>query len=102
MERIINKPARGIGAKSIEKFQNEARTHHLSMYMAIEKMLAEGAVSGKSKTALSELMKQFGEWRQMLNVLPPDELASQILEDCGYFDMLKNDKSVERRDALKT
>ena len=95
LERIINKPARGIGAKSIEKFQNEARTHHLSMYMAIEKMLAEGAVSSKSKTALSELMKQFGEWRQMLNVLPPDELASQILEDCGYFDMLKNDKSVE-------
>ena len=95
LERIINKPARGIGAKSVEKFQTEARDHHLSMYMAIEKMLQEGAISGKSKTALSMLMKQFTEWRQMLNVLPPDELASQILEDCGYFEMLKNDKSVE-------
>ena len=95
LERIINKPARGIGAKSIEKFQNEARINHLSMYMAIEKMLREGTVSGKSKTALSSLMAQFAEWRQMLNVLPPDELASQILEDCGYFEMLKNDKSVE-------
>ena len=95
LERIINKPARGIGAKSVEKFQTEARDHHLSMYMAIEKMLQEGAISGKSKTALSMLMKQFAEWRQMLNVLPPDELASQILEDCGYFEMLKNDKSVE-------
>ena len=36
LERIINKPARGIGAKSIEKFQNEARLRHCSMYSAIE------------------------------------------------------------------
>ncbi len=39
LERIINKPARGIGAKTIEKFQIEARTNHISMFMAIEKCL---------------------------------------------------------------
>ena len=43
LERIINKPARGIGAKTIEKFENEARVNHISMFMAIEKMLKEGA-----------------------------------------------------------
>lgn len=37
LERIINKPARGIGAKTIEKFENEARVNHISMFMAIEK-----------------------------------------------------------------
>ena len=59
LERIINKPARGIGAKSVEKFQNEARFSHCSMYDAINKMLAEGAISGKAKTALSTLMNNF-------------------------------------------
>ena len=95
LERIINKPARGIGAKSVEKFQNEARFSHCSMYDAINKMLAEGAVSGKAKTALSTLMNNFEEWRKAAQVLPPDDLAQQILEDSGYFDMLKMDKSVE-------
>lgn len=95
LERIINKPARGIGAKSVEKFQNEARFSHCSLYDAINKMLAEGAVSGKAKTALSTLMNNFEEWRKAAQVLPPDDLAQQILEDSGYFDMLKMDKSVE-------
>ena len=95
LERIINKPARGIGAKSVEKFQNEAHFSHCSMYDAINKMLAEGAVSGKAKAALSTLMNNFEEWRKAAQVLPPDDLAQQILEDSGYFDMLKMDKSVE-------
>ena len=35
LERIINKPARGIGAKSVEKFQAEARTHRISLYLSL-------------------------------------------------------------------
>lgn len=100
-ERIINKPARGIGAKSIEKFQHEARSQHISMYMAVEKMLAEGSVSGKAKNNLSDLMNKFSEWRRMMNAISPDELASQILEDSGYIEMLKADKSAEAPGRLE-
>ncbi len=95
LERIINKPARGIGAKSIEKFQNEARCHHISLYDAINKMLSEGTISGKAKNALSELMGNFEEWRRQMQALPPGELAENILTDSGYFEMLKADKSAE-------
>ncbi len=101
LERIINKPARGIGAKSIEKFQNEARFHHISMYAAIEKMLTEGTISGKAKNALTDLMNKFSEWRRTMNAVTPDELASQILEDSGYIEMLKMDKSVEAPGRLE-
>lgn len=101
LERIINKPARCIGAKSVEKFQAEARTHRISLYMAIEKLLAEGGVSGKAKSALSDLMEKFAEWRRAMNAVTPDELAEQILEDSGYIDMLKMDKSVEAPGRLE-
>lgn len=94
-ERIINRPARGIGAKSVEKFQAEARANRMSLYMAVEKIVAEGGVTGKARTSLSELMNKFSEWRHTMNAVTPDELASQILEDSGYIDMLKADKSVE-------
>lgn len=103
-ERIINKPARGIGAKSIEKFQNYARLHHTSMYDAVLQMLEEGEITGKAKASLSELMEHFAQWRKTAQAVSPDDLASQVLEDSGYWEMLKNDKSVEapgRIDNLK-
>lgn len=94
-ERIINKPARGIGTKTVEKLQTEARTKHISMYMAVEKMLAEGVLSGKSKTSLQNLMDNFKHWRNMANSIYPDELAGLVLEESGYFEMLRNDSSAE-------
>ena len=100
-ERIINKPARGIGAKSVEKFQETARREHISLYMAVEKMLADGSVTGKAKNSLTELMSKFDEWRHMMPAVTPDELAGQILEDSGYIEMLKMDKSVEAPGRLE-
>lgn len=101
LERIINKPARGIGAKTIEKFENEARTNHISMFMAIEKMLKEGALSGKVKTNVSELINNFYQWRQTMNAVSPDDLAAQVLEDSGYMEMLKMDKSAEAEGRIE-
>lgn len=95
LERIINKPARGIGAKSIEKFTNEARLRRTSLYGAIEQMLSEGLISGKAKNALSELFGLFAEWRKIISAETPDEIASRVLEDSGYLEMLRMDKSVE-------
>ena len=101
LERLINKPARGIGAKTIEKFENEARVNHISMFMAIEKMLKEGALSGKVKTNVSELINNFYQWRQTMNAVSPDDLAAQVLEDSGYMEMLKMDKSAEAEGRIE-
>ena len=101
LERIINKPARGIGAKTIEKFENEARVNHISMFMAIEKMLKEGALSGKVETNVSELINNFYQWRQTMNAVSPDDLAAQVLEDSGYMEMLKMDKSAEAEGRIE-
>ena len=95
LERIINKPARGVGAKSVEKFYQTARVHHLSLYAAIEKMLAEGTISGKAKNSLTVLMDHFAEWRRAMQAIAPNELAELIMDDSGYMESLKNDKSPE-------
>ena len=94
-ERIINKPARGIGAKSVEKFQDYARKNHISMYSAVLKMLENNEISGKAKVALQNLCDNFEKWRQNMQAENPDEIASQGLVDSGYLDMLQADKSVE-------
>ena len=94
-ERIINKPARGIGAKTIEKIQQIARENHISMFSAVSLLLERGGISGKAQNNLSNLINKFNEWQKLANAVTPDDLATQVLEDSGYFEMLKNDSSVE-------
>lgn len=101
LERIINKPARGIGAKTIEKFETEARNSGISMYMAIEKMLNEGLLSGKSKSSVSELINNFNIWQQNAQALSPDEIADQVIEESGYMEMLRNDKSADAEGRIE-
>lgn len=93
LERIINKPARGVGAKTVEKIRELARQKQTSMFEAIKIMVAENLLSGKVKTALAELMYNFEEWRHNLNALSPNDLMRQIMDDSGYWEMLKNDSS---------
>lgn len=101
LERIINKPARGIGAKAVEKFQNEARDSGISMFMAVEKTLSLGTISGKTKTNTAKLIENFNLWRQNLQALTPDEIAVQVIEDSGYMEMLKNDKSADAEGRIE-
>ncbi|MBR1648472.1 MAG: UvrD-helicase domain-containing protein [Alphaproteobacteria bacterium] len=101
LERIINKPARGIGAKSVDKIRQMARQNGISMYMAIEKGLLEGSFSGKIKNSLAELIDLFKKWRQELPALRPDETAQDIIVNSGYQEMLENDKTPESQGRLE-
>ena len=87
-ERIINKPARSIGAKSIEKIQQEARFGQISMYMAVEKMLAENQFSGKAKTNLADLIANFEQWRKTMNAVTPLKMDKSV-EAPGRIENLK-------------
>lgn len=101
LERIINKPARGVGAKALEKLRETARSNGISLYMAAEKMVADGTLTGKAKTGLADLTDKFNQWRQALQAITPDDLADQILDDSGYRDMLKQENTEEARGRLE-
>ncbi len=101
LERIINKPARGVGAKALEKLRETARSNGISLYMAAEKMVADGTLTGKAKTGLADLTDKFNQWRQALQAVTPDDLADQILDVSGYRDMLKQENTEEARGRLE-
>jgi DNA helicase-2/ATP-dependent DNA helicase PcrA len=101
LERIINKPARGIGAKTIEKLHTIAKENQISMYSALEKAIDEGALSGKSRDNISNLIQNFNLWRQNSQALTPDEIADQVMEDSGYLEMLKNEKTPESEGRIE-
>ena len=101
LERIINKPTRGIGAKTLEKLRQIALQQHIPLSEAMKTAVLQDLVSGKVKNNIAELLQKFDEWRQMITAVSLKDLAKQILDDSGYMEMLKNDTSVESSGRLE-
>lgn len=100
-ERIVNKPARGVGQKALENIRASAQAQGTSLYQAAKNMAAEGAFSGKAKLEMAKLMENFEQWRKTAEAVSPNDLAAQVLEDSGYLGMLKAEKSVENEGRIE-
>ncbi len=103
-ERIVNKPKRGIGDASVQALHTFARARHLPLLAAAREIAETDELPPKARKALGELAASFARWTETARHLPHTELAEMVLDECGYTDMLKNDKSAEapgRLDNLK-
>ncbi|MEM7696689.1 MAG: UvrD-helicase domain-containing protein [Pseudomonadota bacterium] len=103
-ERIVNVPARGLGQVSIRTIQEAARTAGTPMMAAADALLQTDELKGKARQGLTALMGNFARWRTQLETARHTELAEIILEESGYTDMLKADRSADapgRLDNLK-
>jgi DNA helicase-2/ATP-dependent DNA helicase PcrA len=103
-ERIVNKPKRGIGDASVASLHAYARARSLPLLAAAREIADSDELPPKARKALGELSANFARWSDTAKVLPHTELAEMVLDECGYTDMLKADKSAEapgRLDNLK-
>jgi DNA helicase II / ATP-dependent DNA helicase PcrA len=103
-ERIVNKPKRGIGDASVALLHSFARARQLPLLAAAREIAETDELPPKARKALSELAGNFARWSDTARVLPHTELAEMVLDESGYTDMLKADKSAEapgRLDNLK-
>src|ERR1700753_3534376 len=103
-ERIVNKPKRGIGDASVATLHSFARARQLPLLAASREIVETDELPPKAGKALAELTANFARWTETASVLPHTELAEMVLDESGYTDMLKTDKSAEapgRLDNLK-
>ncbi len=56
LERVINVPPRGIGARSMEKIRDHARAMNQSLWQAVSSMVQRNMFSAKSHNALEDFM----------------------------------------------
>src|SRR4051812_23917319 len=103
-ERIVNKPKRGIGDASVASLHSYARARQMPLLPAAREIADTDELPPKARKALGELAANFARWTDTAKVLPHTELAEMVLDESGYTDMLKADKSAEapgRLDNLK-
>ena len=103
-ERIVNVPRRGVGDTALRQIHATAREHTLSLHDAAAHLVETGGVKGKLRDSLRELLSGFVRWRQGLQTEGHVVTLQVMLDESGYTEMWRQDKSVEapgRLDNLK-
>jgi DNA helicase-2/ATP-dependent DNA helicase PcrA len=84
--RVVNFPARGIGARTIEQLQNAAETYGISLYAAVPYMV------GKAGSALGAFVKLIEGVRFETQQMALPELVRITLESSGLLQHYQNEK----------
>ncbi len=100
-ERIVNTPKRGIGDKAVGKIHIIARAAGIPLSAAAAQMTGTDEMTGKARTSLAGLVANIANWREMAATMTPSALTQQILDECGYTDMLQAERSVEATGRLE-
>ena len=94
LERIINTPKRGIGETTLKKIRDRSKQNNLPMIDSIKELMDEKAFKGKADISLKKLIGLIFHWNNLINEEDKIDIAEIIVEDSGYLDMLRNDKSL--------
>ncbi len=98
--RIINRPARGIGAKTIERLSEYASSAMIPVWSALDhaESAGLGTAARKRVKAFKAMIEQL---REATAGLPLHEIAEQVLERTGYVEALAADDKVEAESRLE-
>ncbi|MBA3448989.1 MAG: UvrD-helicase domain-containing protein, partial [Pseudaminobacter sp.] len=100
-ERIVNVPKRGLGEAAIRQVHDTARALRVPMLEAAEKLAESDELKPKPRAALREVAANFARWQKALDSTPHTELAQTILEESGYTDMWRKDRSADAAGRLE-
>lgn len=99
LKRIINVPARKIGAATVDKIATLAQQYKVSM-MEIIRNADLYPVIAKAKPALDSFIKMYDTMCLMANGSTLGELTQSVIKYSGYRKMLE-DKGVDGKDELQ-
>jgi DNA helicase-2/ATP-dependent DNA helicase PcrA len=100
-ERIVNTPKRGLGDTTVRALHDYARKRDIPMLAATVDIIETDEMKAKPRKSLFDVVTMFKRWQGLLETTPHTELAETILEESGYTDMWKNDKSAEAPGRLE-
>jgi len=100
-ERIINRPKRGIGVTSLQKLHVVSRANGCSLMAAARDLTDSDELRGATRTGLGNLISHFDRWRNLSAVEALPSLIRTILDDSGYLEMWRKDRSIQAPGRLE-
>jgi DNA helicase-2/ATP-dependent DNA helicase PcrA len=100
-ERIVNTPKRGIGDTTVQKLLQIARLNGVPASHAARQIVLTDELPARTRTALSNFLRDLDRWRGQAQHIHHARLMEAVLEESGYTDALKLDKSPQAQGRLE-
>ncbi|MGV2976974.1 ATP-dependent helicase [Roseibium alexandrii] len=103
-ERIVNTPKRGLGDATLKLVHELARAERIPLMQAASQLIDSEELKPKPRNSLKTVLDNFERWRRQLDSMKHTDLAEIILDESGYTEMWRQDRSAEapgRLDNLK-
>jgi DNA helicase-2/ATP-dependent DNA helicase PcrA len=100
--RIVNSPRRGIGATSIAKLLSYANTIGAAIWDVAAEPAAVPGLGAAAVKAVGRFMDTMGALRNQAQAdLPVAQLLSGVLEQTGYLDALRAERTIEAQGRIE-
>ncbi|CAN7425859.1 UvrD-helicase domain-containing protein [Phenylobacterium sp. LjRoot219] len=100
-ERIVNTPKRGIGETTVQKLLQIARLNGVPASTAARELVRTDELAAKTRTALSNFLRDLDRWRVDAERIHHSRLMEQVLEESGYTDALRLDRTPTAQGRLE-
>ena len=100
-ERIFNTPKRGLGEATLQMLHEFARRESVPLTRAARMLVETEEIKAKPRATLRALLDDFARWRGLIDVKPHYELAELVLDESGYTEMWREDKTPEASGRLE-
>src|SRR5699024_1996171 len=100
-ERVVNLPARGIGAKSLAELREYATGQSISLWEAAERMLEAGQVKGRAKTGVQTFIRIIEELSELAQEASLHGLMKHAIEASGLKDYHANEKGEKAQQKVE-
>jgi DNA helicase-2/ATP-dependent DNA helicase PcrA len=100
-ERIVNTPKRGLGDATLQLLHEYARRESVPLTHAARVLTESEEIRPKPRGALRGLINDIERWRAQIETKPHHELAEIVLEESGYTDMWREEKTPDAAGRLE-
>jgi DNA helicase II / ATP-dependent DNA helicase PcrA len=100
-ERIFNLPKRGLGDATLQILHSHARRARIPLMQAAAAIVETEELKPKQRQTLRDLLADFSRWAGLIEAKPQGELAEIVLEESGYTDMWRKEKTADAEGRLE-
>ncbi len=100
LKRIINTPPRGIGLATVDRIAELAGQKGILFYDALAEAGKGGLLAAGPRGKVASFLAMLERFKEVAATTPLKELVRTIIEDTGYAERLKGERSEEAEDRL--
>ena len=100
-ERVVNVPARGIGAQTLLLLRDYARSNEVSLWQTAVDLLDQNQLSARMHSMLLGFLQLIDVFEEETKMLSLGDQAEQVLRKSGLFELFAKEKSEKAQNRVE-